>query len=260
MTPSVLITQGESKARRLRQPLESVGIAVHAIPLIEIKELECAELEASLRELPSFDWLLFTSSNSVAIMAGRARLLGKWPPQRVKVGVVGPGTAKALEREGAQADLIASDHRAEGLLAGLQAREGSLRGRKILLPLARIARPWLREALEEAGARLSAPAVYDTVPAESNRAALNELLRSNPPDVIALASSSAAENLVALTDSLHLLKPCAIAAIGPVTADTARNLGLSVKILPAESSFPALAGAIRDFLQSRYRSLVRNDR
>ncbi|HSR50394.1 MAG TPA: uroporphyrinogen-III synthase [Acidobacteriota bacterium] len=249
--PSVLITQGESKSRRLREPLETAGITVHAIPLIEIQELEAPVFEDALADLDGFEWLLFTSSNAVRITAARTRALNNWPPRNVKIGVVGPGTAKSLEKEGARPDLMASDHQAEGLYRDLQVRENSLSGVKILLPLARIARPFLRQSLAQAGAEVTAPSIYDTVPAESNRAALNRLLRHNTPDVITLASSSAAENLVALADSPDLLAPCAIAAIGPVTAETARNLGLQVKILPAHSTFPDLARSVREYLDSR---------
>ncbi len=250
---SILITQGKGKSAKMRRLLEERGACVTEIPLIEIHPLDSPRLEQAIEAIHTFDWIAFTSANGVRIFAQQARRSGSWPPEQggPQLAVVGPGTAEVLQQTGAQADLVARRHQAEGLLEDLRQRhpEG-LQGLRILLPLAAAARPFLAEELKKCGAEAEVVAVYDTLPAHSNRSALNRLLKEDPPDLVTLASSSAARNLVELCDDSGLPDRLNCAAIGPVTADTARQVGLTVALVAETSSSAGMIEAIETYVGS----------
>ncbi|MEE8584200.1 MAG: uroporphyrinogen-III synthase [Acidobacteriota bacterium] len=249
---SILVTQGKSKSARLRRLLEEGGARVTEIPLIEVRPLESPQLEQAIQTIPSYHWIAFTSANGVRIFAEKAARSGAWPPepQGPRLAVVGPGTEAALKQTGARADLVARLHQAEGLLEDLAAQYSeSLQGMRILLPLAALARPHLAEGLKKEGAEVDAVPVYDTVPAQSNRPRLNRLLKDDPPDLITLASSSAARNLVDLCDDLPLLRRLNCVAIGTVTARTARQCGLCIAMVAETSSLAGMIEAIEAYFR-----------
>jgi uroporphyrinogen-III synthase len=63
--------------------------------------------------------------------------------------------------------------------------------------------------------------------------------------MVTLTSSSTARNLVAaLAGDLSGLERSTVAAIGPITADTARELGLRVDVVAAEHTIPGLVDAL----------------
>jgi uroporphyrinogen III methyltransferase/synthase len=75
-------------------------------------------------------------------------------------------------------------------------------------------------------------------------------------DVITFTSSSTVRNFSRLFDDLAEMKKAtegaAVACIGPITADTARELGFAVSIVAEENTVPALAQAIvRHFADNR---------
>jgi uroporphyrinogen III methyltransferase/synthase len=66
--------------------------------------------------------------------------------------------------------------------------------------------------------------------------------------VATFTSSSTVRNFIELLggaeEARRLLKPVAIACIGPITAATVEEYGLSVAIKPPENTVPALVEAI----------------
>lgn len=250
---SVLVTQGKSKSGQMRRLLEERGARVIEIPLIEIQPLDSPQLQKAVGEINDYDWIAFTSANGVRVFAEKASLAGRWPPAPApdgpRLAVVGPGTEAALQQTGVQADLVAGQHQAEGLLEDLQKQhpEG-FDGVRILLPLAALARPLLAEELRNKGAQVELVPLYDTLPALSNRAALQRLLKEAPPDLITLASSSAARNLVDLSGDMGLVSCINCVAIGPVTAETARQIGLRVVLVAETSSIPGMIEAIETYV------------
>ena len=67
-------------------------------------------------------------------------------------------------------------------------------------------------------------------------------------DVITFTSSSTVRNLLdILGDDRRLLEGSTIACIGPITAGTALELGLSVDIIAAEHNVEGLADALAEY-------------
>lgn len=240
----VLLTRARGQSEQLRGLLEERGAQVLEIPLIEVVALEDPALRKALPALDSYHWVLLTSKNAVRFFLRALRRGGKAVPS-VPMAAVGPGTAAALRGEGIEPALVASTHRAEGLFADLtRTVESGLSEKRFLLPSAALARPYLADQIRAAGGLADVVPLYDTVAPESSRSALLELLRDNPPDWIALTSSSTARHLREFLGDAPLPPSVSLACIGEITAETARGLNLPVGAVARESSLPGLVEAI----------------
>lgn len=143
----VLVTRSREQAGELVDLLESNGAEAIEAPLIKIVPPEdYSSLDAAVAHASSYDWIVFTSANGAQAFMDRLHDAGA-DARRIgtaKLCAVGPGTAARLKRHGLVVDLVPDDHRAEGVVAALQAT-GTLKGAKILFPKADIARDVLPE-------------------------------------------------------------------------------------------------------------------
>ncbi len=105
----------------------------------------------------------------------------------------------------------------------------------------------LPERLRAAGAAVDDVAIYRTVVPPEAAAAPALFAGDRRPDVVTFTSSSTVTNFARLfpnQDLPRLLDGVAIGCIGPITAATARALGLRVAIEPESYTIPAFAAAI----------------
>ncbi len=124
-------------------------------------------------------------------------------------------------------------------------------GKEVLLPRAEGANPALAAGLERAGARVSAPALYRTVPAAAADPEGARLLREGRIDAVAFASGSAARGFAALfgSDAPALLGRALVACMGPTCAAEARAAGLRVDAV-ADGGLPELVEALESALST----------
>jgi len=124
-----------------------------------------------------------------------------------------------------------------------------------LIPRAAVARDYLPDALEDAGARADVVPAYRTVrPNTQERGRVEALLAGGAVDCITFTSSSTITNFAQLfdtTDLSQLLAGVTVACIGDITAATAAEFGLRTHILPAEYTIPALTRAIAEYYSAR---------
>jgi uroporphyrinogen III methyltransferase/synthase len=76
-----------------------------------------------------------------------------------------------------------------------------------------------------------------------------ERLAEGTVDVVTFTSSSTVRNFVELAKGIDLadaMQDVLVASIGPITSDTARELGLSVGVEAEEYTIPGLAQAVLD--------------
>jgi uroporphyrinogen III methyltransferase/synthase len=247
----VLVTRSREQAPELASALREAGAEPVVLPLLELAPpADWAAADAALARLRDYDALLFTSVNAVRAFAERATargvgLRGGAPP----VYCVGPSTAAAARSAGlAVQGTPESRFDAEGLLERL-AKALPPRGRRFLLPRAAEAREALPEGLRAAGARVDCVTVYRTLAAPADAAGLRERLRAGGLDALTFTSPSAAKHFAALLDAeaKAAARRCLLAAIGPVTAEALRNLGLAPDCVAERadgaSLVEALAGA-----------------
>lgn len=248
----IVITRARGQSAALRDALESLGAEAIEIPAIEIRDPHSWQpLDKAIGRLEEFDYLLFTSANGVAKFLGRLAACGRdvRDLKGLVIGAVGPGTAAVLAATGIRADFVPEEYRAEGLIECLKGAE--VRGKRFLIPRAKVARDILPRSLEERGARVQVVEAYKTVRADIPAGELERLL--NPaPDAVIFTSSSTVTNFLDLIESAGLrkiLERVAIGSIGPITSDTARQHGLKVSIEAADSTIGGLVEALRTYFR-----------
>jgi uroporphyrinogen III methyltransferase/synthase len=244
----VLVTRTRQQASELSRLLIARGAEPVELPALEIVErVDVNALAATIRLLrtSAYGWVIFTSANAVDIFlrhlqegGADARAFG-----RARIAAIGSGTAAALARHDLHADLVPEHYVAEDLAAALQARP--LRGVRVLAPRAEGARQILVDALARRGAVVDEPTLYYAAVPQAPDAEGLRRLRGGEIDLATFASSSAVNNLVAMLDGdVAPLRNVTIAAIGPITAQSLRDAGLVVDIIPEKHTVGALVDAI----------------
>jgi uroporphyrinogen III methyltransferase/synthase len=215
----------EAIRRRSAEPLLVPAIEIGAPP-------DPAALLKAAREVGSYDYCLFTSSNGVdrffeclASASLDARALSG-----CRVGAIGPRTAEALTPYGIVADLTARQFVGEALARAILAEPGVQR---VLIPRALVARDELPRLLREGGLAVDVVPAYETRPAgEQQRARLVALLDAGEVDDILFTSSSMVDAVVEAVGSraTELLGRVSLASIGPITSATLSDHGLTASV------------------------------
>lgn len=223
----IVNTRAAHQAKKLDKLLLEQGLMPVSYPCIEIALPEdTTQLDTALKSLSDYDWLVLTSSNTVYTLANRLSALKITPDwSQVKIAVVGSSTAKSVKKcFNIPVDLIPDEFVAEGLAEALSA----MAGQYIFLPQSEIARPVLADELTKQGVVVDAITAYRTL-VGSGGVDLPAMLAVNEVDAITFTSSSTAENFV---KRLGTVPDLPAVCIGPITADTARDLGFTKIIMP----------------------------
>lgn len=251
----IVVTRARQQASALLARLNALGAETIEFPVIQIVPPESfAPMDAAISRLSEFDWLIFTSVNGVEYFWPRLEAAHKTASDlaNIKVCAIGPATAAALTRRGVTPALVPQKFVAEGILEDL----GNVAGLRFLLPRAELAREALLEGLEAGGAYVEQLIAYRTVVAAENSpgsfgaAELVKLLKQGRIDLVTFTSSSTvrffAERLAGVSDEAlpRLLEKSVVACIGPITAGTARELGLTVGLEAPEFTVDHLVQAI----------------
>ena len=235
--------------------IERLGGEVIVFPTITINPPESfAAFDAAMQNLASYDWLIFTSVNSIEpflqrLEHGRKTLADI---DHVKIAAIGSETAKRLEAVGIAVSLVPARYQAEGILETLDAKEVS--GKRVLIPRAAKARDLLPETLRRWGAKVDVVEAYRTVASEVDGAALRKRLRKGDIDLITFTSSSTVSHFLQRLSAAALssvVNNAAIACIGPITAKTVEAAGGRVAILAREFTIAGLVEAIVEYYAQR---------
>lgn len=235
----IVITRPPDQASDFIAELQARGAVPVMLPLIKIQPpTDPGPLDQALNHIEQYDLIIFTSANTVTSVCQRVT---KPPTNWPSIAAIGPATTRALEACDLPVTLTAEKHTAEGLFEALNAQI-DLRGKRVLLPQSAIARPVLTQLLQEAGALVDAVTAYETVRPDSDPGLLVE-----PFDAITFTSSSTVQNFVDLfVDPTAVIGNALVATIGPVTADTARDLGLQVDVMADPHTVEGLIMALAE--------------
>ncbi|SEM66759.1 uroporphyrinogen-III C-methyltransferase [Paenibacillus sp. OV219] len=250
----VLVTRARAQSSDLVEQIEELGGEACEFPVIEMREpagdAAVAELTAALQAAEQYEWLMFTSVNGVDYFfswLNKLRIdIRRF--HRARIAAVGPKTAEALEKRGMLVDVLPVKFQAEDLLDSLN--EHLIEGQRVLLPRGDLAREVMPRELRARGLTPVEIDVYETVLAEEQDEETFELLLGGKVDVITFASSSTVTNLLevlrrmGVEQPVELLQGVDIACIGPVTAQTAAEAGLTVTIQPIDATIDGLIDAI----------------
>lgn len=240
----ILVTRAADQAGEFSGLLGERGARVFECPTISIVPPEnWNELDDAMGTLTRFDWIVFTSYNSVTFFFDRLHKLGSDTRALggCQICAVGPKTAAALLPYGIHADLVPPDYKGEGVVKAFESLQAA--GKLVLFPKGDRARNVIPAGLSRLGAEVIAPVAYRNIIPAALPPGIIEELEARRIHCATFTSSSTVENLAAILGEnrlLHLLEGVAIASIGPITSKSCRELGLKVDIEPKEYTLAAL--------------------
>ena len=233
----VIVTRTRDQASQLSHELRRRGAQPIEVPTIQIADPDDggAALREVARRVGDYDWVVFTSPN------GARRFLDVLPDARAfgraLVAAIGPGTAQVLASGNIVADLVPERFVAEGLLEAFP--EPPAAGGRVLLARAATARDVLPHGLQAKGWDVDVVPVYRTCAAEIDDAERHAVADA---DVVTFTSSSTVRHFVDLVGVEQT--PPFVACIGPITAATARELGITVDVEAHEHTITGLVSAL----------------
>lgn len=241
----ILVTRARHQASVLVRKLESLGAEVLSVPTIETVALPLAP--EALDEVAKRDWLVFTSTNGVELF------FAAWRQQRrdlrdlagVRIAAIGPATAASIEERGLTVAATPGEYRAEALLEAL----GSVAGLSVTIARARVAREILPEELRRRGAVVEVLPVYQTRVPQGELA----LASFDAIDLVTFTSSSTVLNFrqVLGPSADAVVEKAALAAIGPITADTLAEKLRAADLTAAVYTIDGLVEAVLGYFANR---------
>lgn len=238
----ILVTRSRAQASKFVDLLEASGAEVIQFPTIKIQPIVNVDVPSP----NEYDWVIFTSVNTVGIFYERLRENGNDTRAfgTSKICAVGPKTVDALNHIGIQPDFVPSHSRGSAIAAEME----NVQGKKILLPRAKIATADLPNGLLQKGASVEEVPLYDTVKvASENRGNIEADLLNGGIDLVTFTSSSTVTNFLDMFPThtpAVLLANVKVAVIGPTTRKTAVKCDLQVDIVAKEVSIESLVEAI----------------
>lgn len=244
----ILVTRARQQAEELHRHLADLGAWVVDIPTIEVRPTPVNDrIRRALELLPETGLVVFASANAVEILFEMlfevsldARAL-----RSSSICAIGPETARTLESHGLRPELVVGEYTAEDLAGALG--NWDLEGMRILVPRARENRDSLPQLLAKRGAEVEMLHVYELAAPAGCDKALRRLFAEERVDVATFTSSATVTNFATALGPEGLnrsLETTAVACMGPVTAQTAREVGMRVDIIAEEYTTRGLAHAI----------------
>jgi len=251
----VLVTRAAHQASKLSDGLRALGAEAIEVPVLEIRPPENYDaLDAALRQVNSYDWVIFTSANAIPFLQVRMMDLGvTFSELKPKVAAIGKATAEAVETLlHLKVSLAPKEYVAESLVAALAPE---IAGKRVLLARAAVARDVIPDALREAGAHVDVVDAYRNVLPESAPDQIREALAERI-DAATFTSSSSVTHLAEAAERAGVpfpLRGVPAISIGPVTSQTLRELGWAPAAEASPSGIVALVEAVVRALQANSR-------
>ncbi|MDP7281195.1 MAG: uroporphyrinogen-III synthase, partial [Candidatus Poribacteria bacterium] len=254
---TVLITRPVTQADQITSLLEGNGAEVISFPTVEIVPIHPnTDLELVIQQLSRYNWIIFTSSNTVEIFTQALRNQGFdcRALAFTKVCAVGEKTAQILESYGIVADFIPT--KSTGEVIGRELPR--VKNQQILLPRSKIGRREIFDQLQQRGAIIKDLPIYETVrPDHTGRIdqirVIQKRLANSEIDMAIFTSPSTLNNF--LTQKCYVddfnpvesLTKLAATAIGQTTKAYAAENDIHIDLVPDSPSMENLAESVVDF-------------
>jgi uroporphyrinogen-III synthase len=238
----ILITRPKTQGGRLQELLRGYGAEVLWVPAIETIALPPDdEAKALLLGLGRFDWVAFTSENSLKYFLQLLAAEGLALSRRTRVASVGAATSRACQEAG----LVV--HAQPAVFTGADLGRllaGEYRPGRLLLPRGTAGREDLAQILGQAGWAVETLTCYHTRPAPIAPQEIWKLEQGL--DAALFASPSAVKALWEALSEIgrDALRKAVLLPIGPSTAEALRDLGLTPAAPPKETTSNGLVAAL----------------
>ena len=232
----VLLARARAQRSRLAGKLRAAGAEVLEYPRLRHRRTTGAVIPLTPDR---WDWLVLTSVGAVAWLLAELVRQGRdiRALQGIRLAALGSATSGALRRRGIVPEVSSPTYAAEDVVSLFP----DVAGRRVLLPRARGAASAVGRALAQQGARIVEVEPFDDTQVEAS-----------PPtgsfDAVVLASSSSAAALAGAAGVSHA--GAVVAAIGPSTARSARELGFDVALVAEDHTTSGLVAALAQHMGS----------
>ncbi|MHB1022179.1 MAG: uroporphyrinogen-III synthase [Acidobacteriaceae bacterium] len=251
----ILITRARGQASQLATALEELGAETIVIPAIEIAPPDSFDrMDQALHRIEEFSWIIFTSANAVPPFLERMKVVGLSAKalSQVKIAAIGPSTAREIEQAGLTVALMPPIYVAESLVESLRTQ---VRGSRVLLVRAKVARDLIPEELAHAGAAVEIVEAYQNILPQDSIEEMHRIFHEEKllPDAVTFTSSSTARNFFVLASEAGIPKlpeSVVLASIGPVTSATLGELGYEPHVEATESTIAGLALALARYFRA----------
>lgn len=248
----VLVGRAQHQAGKLSSRLQDIGAQVVEIPFIEIRPPRSYKpLDAALKRINQYDWLILTSVNGVKALEARLKQLriSRKDLAHLRIAAIGPATRAQIEKLDLQVSIVPPRYVAESVVESLRRK---VNGKRVLLARAKVARDVIPRELRTMGAKVDVVELYETVIPLSSKKKLQLLMRdpARRPRIVTFTSSSTVSNFLRLLggnkrqSKSRIFNGVQFASIGPVTSATLRKFNLPVDIEASEYTIDGLTKAI----------------
>lgn len=247
---TVLVPRAKGQAGPMSARLAAHGAIPVEVPTISVEPPRSpAQMERAIKGLVDghYHWIVFTSVNAVKATWNKLREFGldSRAFAGVRVAAVGPKTAAAVHDLGITPELLpkAEERNASGLVNVFPEYDEDVDlVNRVLLPRADIATEVLVEGLVQLGWTVDDVVAYRTVRAAPPSPEVRDMIKTGGFDAVCFTSSSTVKNLVGIAGKPHART--IIACIGPIAAQTAKENGLRVDVMPETAGVPELVDAL----------------
>jgi len=245
----VIIPRTKEQSGGMVDRVASYGASASVVPTISVEPPRTPQqMDKAIKGLVTgrYEWVGFTSVNAVRAVREKFTAVGLDARafSGLKIAAVGGATADALMDWGLVPDLMpTSEHSARGLLEVWPPYDEVLDPiNRVLLPRADIATDTLIAGLQDMGWEVDDVTAYRTVRASPPPAEVREAIKGGAFDAVCFTSSSTVRNLIGIAGKPH--PRTVVACIGPATAKTAEEHGLSVDVVAPTASAESLVDAL----------------
>jgi uroporphyrinogen-III synthase len=150
----VLVGRARHQASTLSAGLRAMGAEAIEIPFIEIRKPRSYKpFDAALKHIAEYDWLILTSVNGVEALASRMKVLrvAATTLKHLRIAAIGPATRGEVEKLGLAVEVVPQRYVAESVVESVR---GKVKGKRVLLARARVARDVIPTELRKMGARV----------------------------------------------------------------------------------------------------------
>ncbi len=245
----IVVTRRNEQSGELTKLLENNGAEVLELPLIKItKSCDAGIADEVFKEIGSYEWLIFTSTNGVKYFFDV--FLEKFKDIRsigfLKIAVIGASTGSELRKFHIWPDLVPKESSADALGKALIERE-SIDNIKILVITGNQNRDTLIKKLHDERAIVDTLQVYKTEKTDLKNHPAAKKFREEGADAITFASSSAVKSFIDQAASLQMNKEATkpkCFSIGKQTSDTMRKANIPIEAEAKKATLDALVSSL----------------
>jgi uroporphyrinogen-III synthase len=243
---TVLVTRPAHQAAALAQAIQAAGGDAFVFPALAVEAVPAEALCVPLAHLAEADMAIFISPNAARFGMAAIRSGGTLPAS-ASVFAVGPGTARALQEQGASAVVTPDGQDSEALLALPQLQD--VAGQRVVIVRGVGGRPLLADTLAARGARVDFFECYRRVRPSADAAPLLSRWQAGGIDAVTVTSAETLNNLAALLGEAGrpLLLNTPLFAPHEKIAEAARRFGTTRVIATAGGDAGLAEGLVNWF-------------